>query len=90
MLTVVDLDAVDLKRGRSAAEQAAALEKLDTCTGIFEAKRRRKPGKASADDGYALDSHDRTTTRSFSVFESAARARSGSPGSRSIFFSSSS
>jgi hypothetical protein len=41
-------------------------------------------------DGYALESHDRTTTRSFSVFESAARAFNGSPGSRSIFFNSSS
>ena len=65
--------------------------KSSTCApALFEAQRRRKSGEPAADDGYALESHDRTTTRSFSVLESAARARSGSPGSRSIFLSSSS
>ena len=91
VLAVVDFDAVDLERRRAAAEQAAALEELDVRAGILQVERRRsRPARPRSDDRYALDSHDRTTTRSFSVFESAARARNGSPGSRSIFLSSSS
>lgn len=90
VLAVVYLNAVNLERGGAPAEQTASFEELDAGTGPLQAQGRRKTGKPAADDGYALESHDRTTTRSFSVFESAARAFNGSPGSRSIFFNSSS
>ena len=90
MLAVVDLDAVDLKRRRAAAEKPAAFEELDPKPGIFQVEGRRKSGEPGSDDRYALDSHDLTTTRSFSLLESAARARKGRPGSRSIFLRSSS
>ncbi len=80
MLTVVDFFAGDLERRGAPAEQAAALEELDVETGFLKIERRGEAGEPRADDGYALDSHERTTTRSFSVFESAARARSGRPG----------
>ncbi len=90
VLSVVNLDAVYLKRGGAPAEDAAALEERDLGSGGFERERGGEAGEAPADNGYALESHDRTTTLSFSVFESAARERRGSPGSRSIFLSSSS
>ncbi len=90
MLAVVDFVAVDFERRRAAAEQPAAFEQLDAGAGVFEIERGGESGEAGADDRYALLSHERTTTRSFSVFESAARSRSGRPGSRSIFLSSSS
>ena len=90
VLAVVDFHAVDLERGGPAAQDTAALEKLDVRSGRFELKSRCETGEAASDDRYALDSQDRTTTTSFSVLESAARARNGSPGSRSIFLSSSS
>ena len=90
MLAVVDFDAVELEGRRATAEQTASLEKLDVRAGFLQAKRRRAAGEPRPNDGYALESHERTTTRSFSVFESAARALSGRPGSRSIFLRSSS
>ena len=90
VLAVVDFNAVDLEGRGPAAEDAASLEKLDVRSGRLERKARGETGEAASDDRYALDSQDRTTTMSFSVLESAARARSGRPGSRSIFLSSSS
>ena len=90
MLPVVNFDSIDLERGSASSQETAALEEFDARTGVFEVERRRKSGEPAPDYGYALESHERTTTRNFSVFESAARARSGSPGSRSIFLSSSS
>lgn len=90
MLPVIYLDSVDFERRRAAPEQTASLEDLYVRTRLLEPERRRKPGESGADDGYALESQERTTTRNFSVFDSAARARNGSPGSRSIFFKSSS
>jgi len=90
VLAVVDFHAVDLEGGGAPAEDAASLEKLDVRSGRLERNARGETGEPASDDCYALDSQDRTTTMSFSVFESAARARSGSPGSRSIFLSSSS
>ena len=90
VLPVIDFDAIDLERRSAAAQKAAALKNLDVRSGILETKGRGEAREPCADDGYALESHDRTTTRSFSVLESAARARNGRPGSRSIFLSSSS
>src|ERR1700722_801884 len=90
VLAVIDLDAVDLKRRCPAAKKPAAFEELDAKPGIFQVKGRRETGKPGAGDRYALDSHDLTTTGSCSLLESAARARKGSPGSRSIFLRSSS
>ena len=90
VLPVVNFDAADLERRCAAAEQAAALEELDASAGIFQVERRGESGESASDDRYALESHDRTTTRSFSVFESAARSFNGSRGLRSIFLSSSS
>jgi hypothetical protein len=37
VLSVVDLDAVDLEGGGTASEQAAALEEFDARAGVFEA-----------------------------------------------------
>lgn len=90
VLAVVDFHAVDFEGGGPPAEDAASLEKLDVRSGRLERKARCETGEAASYDRYALDSQDRTTTMSFSVLESAARARNGSPGSRSIFLSSSS
>ena len=90
VLAVVDFHAIDLEGGGPPAEDAASLEELDVRSGALECKARGETGEPASDDCYALDSQDRTTTMSFSVLESAARARSGSPGSRSIFLSSSS
>lgn len=90
VLPVVNFDAADLERRRATAKQAASLEEFDVRAGIFQVERRRKSGESASDDRYALESHDRTTTFSFSVFESAARSLNGSPGLRSIFLSSSS
>ena len=92
VLSVIHLDIIDLERGRAAAEQTPAFKKLQD-PGLrppVNGAKRAEAGETPTDDRYALESHDRTTTRNFSVFDSAARARSGSPGSRSIFFSSSS
>ena len=74
---------------KAAAKKPAPFEKLDAEPGIFQLEGCREPGQPGPDDRYALDSHDLTTTRSFSLLESAARARKGRPGSRSIFFRSS-
>lgn len=90
VLAVVDFDAVDLEGGGPPTQDAASFEKLDVRSGRLERKSCGETGEAASDDRYALDSQDRTTTMSFSVLESAARARSGRPGSRSIFLSSSS
>jgi hypothetical protein len=90
VLPIVDFHAVDFEGGGPPAQDAAPLEKLDVRSGRLERKARRETGEAASYDRYALDSQDRTTTMSFSVLESAARARNGSPGSRSIFLSSSS
>lgn len=91
MLTVIDLMTVDFERRGASAEQATTLEQLDARAAILQLDRRRETGQAGANDPYPLLlSHDLTTTRSFSVFERAARSRKGSAGSRSIFFSSSS
>ena len=90
VLAVVDFHAVDLEGGGPTAQDAASLEKFDVRSGRRERKARGETREAASDDRYALDSQERTTTMSFSVLESAARARSGSPGSRSIFLSSSS
>lgn len=84
MLTVVDFDAVDLERRRASAEQAAAFEELDVRAELFEFYRGGEAGEAGSDDGYALESHDFTMTRSFSVGARAARRCSGSQGSRAI------
>ena len=75
---------------REVDKLRAARQKDDVRSGRLERKARGETGEAASDDRYALDSQDRTTTMSFSVLESAARARSGRPGSRSIFLSSSS
>ncbi len=90
MLAVIDFHAVELEGSGASAEQPAAFEELDVRAGFLQAQGRRESGEPGPDDGYALESHDRTTTRNFSVLESAARARNGSPGSRSIFLRSSS
>jgi len=91
VLPVVDFVPVDFERGRAAAEEAAALEEFDVGTSFFQFEGGGQTRESGADHGYPLLlSHDLTTTRSFSVFESAARSRNGRPGSRSIFLSSSS
>jgi len=90
VLAVVNFHAVDLEGGGPPTQDTASLEKLDVRSGRLERKACGETGEAASDDRYALDSQDRTTTMSFSVLESAARARNGRPGSRSIFLSSSS
>ena len=98
VLPVIYFLAADFERRRASAQQPAALEHFDVGTLRFlQLERGGQTRETSADDrnarsggAYALESHERTTTRSFSVFDSAARARSGSAGSRSIFLSSSS
>ena len=91
VLPVVDFASVDFERRRAAAEQPAALEKLDARAGILQFQSGGQSRQTRADDRYPLLlSHDLTTTRNFSVFDSAARARKGSAGSRSIFLRSSS
>lgn len=90
MLPVIDFHSVDLKRRSAAADKAAALEELHVRAGVLEMKSCRQTGEPRADDRYALESHERTTTRNFSVLESAARSLNGRAGSRSIFFNSSS
>jgi hypothetical protein len=62
VLSVIYLDAVDFERRGPAAEKAAAFEELDVFTGLFEIECRGESGQAAADDRYALDSHERTTT----------------------------
>jgi hypothetical protein len=84
VLPVIDFDAVDDERRGSPAQQAAAFEELDVRAELFEFNRRGQAREARTDDGYPLDSHDFTITRSFSVGASAARWRSGSHGSRAI------
>lgn len=73
VLTVVDFNAVDFERRRTAAKQTAAFEELDVRAELFEFYRGCESGEARSDDGYALESHDFTMTRSFSVGASAAR-----------------
>lgn len=91
VLTVVDFVPVDFKGSRASTEEPAAFKEFDVSAGVFEFQRGRQTGQSGTDDRYPLLlSHDLTTTRSFSLFDSAARPRSGSAGSRSIFLSSSS
>jgi len=87
MLSVVDDVAVQFKRRGSAAQQTAALEEFNVPSRILQFDRCGKPGEASADYCYTGNSHEPSTTWSFSPFESAARSRSGNCGSRSIFCS---
>ena len=85
MLAVVDDVTVHLERRRATPEQTAAFEQFHARTGALEASRRSKTRKAAADDRYTCGrSHEPTTTRNFSPFESAARPCSGNCGSRSI------
>lgn len=85
VLAVVDLMTADFKGGRAPAEQPAALEKLYLKARVGEVNASGQPGQAGADDGYATLSHDSSTTRSFSMRESEARARNGNSGSAPIF-----
>ena len=62
VLSVINLDAVYLERSSAAAQETAALEELDLFSGCLEIERRRETGEPGADDRYALDSHERTTT----------------------------
>jgi hypothetical protein len=62
VLSVIHLDAVDFERGGAAAEEATAFEELDVFTGLLEIECRGEAGEAAANDRYALDSHERTTT----------------------------
>ena len=73
VLTVVDFDAVDFERRRTATEQAAAFEELDVRAELLQFNRGGETGEAGSDHGYALESHDFTITRSFSVGARAAR-----------------
>ena len=73
MLPVIHFDAVDFKRGRAPAQQAAAFEELDVRAELFEFHRRREAGQPGTNYRYPLESHDFTITRSFSVGASAAR-----------------
>ena len=72
---------VDFERRRAAAEQPAAFEELHAGARILQFERGRQAREPGADDRYPLLlSHDLTTTRSFSVFDKAARSRNGRPG----------
>lgn len=84
VLPVVDDVSIDFERRCAPAQQSASFKYLDVPPGLLEMGRRSQPRKSAADDGYAGLSHDPSTTRSFSLRESAARSRSGNCGSRSI------
>ena len=62
MLSVIDFDTVDLERRGAAAQETTALEEFDVFTGFFEIEGCGEAGQPAADDRYALDSHERTTT----------------------------
>ena len=85
VLSVIDDAPVNLKRGRASSEQPASFEEMHFASALLEIRGRSEPRQAAAGDCYPGRSHDATTTRNFSPFESAARARSGRCGSRSIF-----
>jgi hypothetical protein len=63
VLTVIDLNAVDLERGRAAAEQTASFEELDVSSGVLQPQGCRKTGDPSAHHRYAFESHDSRNLR---------------------------
>jgi len=56
VLSVINLDAVDLKRSGAASQEAAALEELDVFSRFLEIERRGKAGEPAADDGHGRPS----------------------------------
>ena len=84
MLAVIDLAPVDPERCGPPPKNAAPLEELDLASRLLELHPGRETRDSCSDDPYAVVSHDSTATRSFSTFDSEARWRRGSSGSRSI------